>query len=55
MQKILSLGVKDWITGIGAGQHMEGTGLFTTADGINPFVDPFLNSAGFGLLQTGRD
>ena len=55
MNKILTLGVKDWITGVGVGQHFEGSGLFTTADGINPFVDPFLNSAGFGLLQPGRD
>lgn len=54
MQKILTLGVKDWITGIGVGQHLEGSGLFTTADGINPFVDPFLNSANFGLLQAGK-
>lgn len=54
MQKILSLGIKDWITGVGIGQHMEGTGLFASADGINPFVDPFLNSANFGLLQAGK-
>lgn len=53
MQKILSLGIKDWITGIGVGQHLEGSGLFTVADGINPFVDPLMNSGDFGLLQTG--
>lgn len=53
MKKILSLGIKDWITGIGIGQHFEGSGLFARADGINPFVNPYLNSADFGLLQTG--
>jgi len=50
-RKILELGPEDWITGIGAGQHLPGTGIFALADGINPYVDPFLNSANFGLLQ----
>ena len=54
MQKILQLGVKDWITGIGVGQHLEGTGIFSLADGINPFVNPLLDSGDFGLLQTGK-
>lgn len=53
MKKILSLGIKDWITGIGVGQHLEGGGIFSVANGINPFVNPYLNSADFGLLQTG--
>lgn len=55
MNKILSLGIKDWISGIGVGQHLEGSGIFTVADGINPFVNPLLNSGDFGLLQTGGD
>src|SRR3990167_10656795 len=54
MQKILTLGIKEWLSGIGVGQHLEGSGIFTSADGINPFVDPFLNSADFGLLQPGK-
>lgn len=54
MNKILSLGIKEWISGIGVGQHLEGSGIFTVADGINPFVDPFLNSANFSLLQAGK-
>lgn len=55
MQKILSLGISQWISGIGVGQHLEGSGIFTVADGINPFVNPLLNSGDFGLLQTGGD
>jgi len=55
MKKILTLGIKEWLSGIGVGQHIEGSGIFSSADGINPFVDPSLNSANFGLLQTGGD
>lgn len=54
MQKILQIGVKDFMTGITVGSHIENRGLFTSANGINPFVDPFLNSSNFGLLQAGR-
>lgn len=54
MQKILQLGVNDWISGIGIGAHIENRGLFTQANGINPFVDPLLNSSNFGLLQIGK-
>lgn len=53
MQKILQLGVKDWITGTGIGRHIEGSGIFYQVDGWNPYVNPLLGSDDFGLLQTG--
>ena len=53
MQKILQLGIKDWITGVGIGRHIEDTGIFHQMDGWNPCVNPALSSDDFGLLQTG--
>ena len=53
MQKILQLGVKEWLSGVGVGRHIEGSGIFYQAEGWNPYVNPALASDDFGLLQTG--
>lgn len=54
MKKILSLGSKQFLTGIAANAHTETGGLFFKADGINPLYDAGgTASVENGLLQAG--
>lgn len=55
MQKLLSLGQKQWFSGISPSSQLQSSGLFVTARKINPFVDPFPNSTQTGILQTSSD
>lgn len=52
MKKILSLGPKDWMSGIAQGYHY-GSGIWASATGINPFVDAQRANTRVGLLQAG--
>lgn len=54
MKKILSLGIKEWFSGITSSSHLN-NGLFFKAKGINPFVNPFPDSSQVGILQTSKD
>lgn len=52
MRKLLSLTSKHFVTGISPSRHYAKSGVFASAAGINPFVDPRLGSSQLGLLQT---
>lgn len=52
MKKILTLGQKDFLSGVSEVSHGNRGGLFFSADGIAPFVSPYRASNEFGLLQT---
>ena len=53
MKKILSLGPKDWMSGIAQGYHF-GSGIWGGgASGINPFINAQRASTQLGLLQAG--
>lgn len=54
MKKILSLGSKQFLTGLASNAHTETGGLFFKADGINPLYDAGgTASVENGLLQAG--
>ena len=50
--KILSLTTKNYLTGLASGAHVERGGLWHTAVGINPFINPEQGNTDVGLLQT---
>jgi hypothetical protein len=51
MQKILSLGGKEFMTGIAPSSQVQDKGLWHRAEGITVFRDPFLGSDNLGVLQ----
>lgn len=50
MKKILSLSPKEWVTGVSQGSHF-GSGIWSSATGINPFIAPYRGNSTEGLLQ----
>lgn len=54
MKKLLTLGTKQWFSGISSSNQLP-TGLFLKGIKLNPFVNPFIESADVGVLQTSSD
>ncbi|MBS4082929.1 MAG: hypothetical protein KGZ73_05210 [Rhizobiales bacterium] len=52
MRKILSIGPKQFLTGIAPDSYAQNKGLWLAAIGINPFITPNLGSGKIGLLQS---
>lgn len=54
IKPVFNLGVKQILSGLSLSEHLP-TALFSSAENIFPFVDPFPESVNVGLLQTSGD